>query len=154
MKKIFLVIAILLIGVAVYPILRYTDHGNGAITDNATGLVWQKCYYNQTYSAGSCIGTTGPITWQAALGYCNTLSLAGRIWRLPNINELKSIVDVSRSNPAVHEGFLPTNPGPYWSSTTFITMVSNAYAVDFNNGGVVTTMKTSSAYARCVSTGP
>jgi hypothetical protein len=58
------------------------DNGNGTVTDTGSGLMWQKATAPGTY------------TWQAALSYCENLSLAGHSdWRLPNRNELESLVD-------------------------------------------------------------
>ena len=48
----------------------YTDNGNGTITDNVTGLVWQKEDDNTTR------------TWAAAGTYCDGLILGGQSdWR-------------------------------------------------------------------------
>ena len=53
------------------------------VHDNATGLDWQKAYFSEYY-----------VTWQDALNYCETSTYRGRTdWRLPNINELNSILD-------------------------------------------------------------
>jgi len=59
----------------------YTDNGNGTITDNATGLMWQQA-------------DDGVVRdWQNSLTNAETLVLAGHSdWRLPNAKELQSIV--------------------------------------------------------------
>ena len=73
-----------------YGVNAFTDGGDGTVTDNATGLMWQQ--------ADSATG----LTWQAALAYAEGLQLAGyRDWRLPNAKELQSILDYTRS-PATH----------------------------------------------------
>ena len=60
------------------------DNGDGTVTDNRTGLIWQQ-------------GEPGAMTWNSALTYCEGLSLAGSTdWRLPNIKELESLVDETR----------------------------------------------------------
>ncbi|MDP2896762.1 MAG: DUF1566 domain-containing protein [bacterium] len=69
-----------------YGVNNFADNGGGTITDNATGLMWQK--------ADSGAGKN----WQGALAYAEGLSLAGwQDWRLPNPKELHSIVDYTRS---------------------------------------------------------
>ena len=74
----------------------FTDNGT-TVTDQRTGLEWQK----------QDDGITR--TWQAALDYCNGLSLAGHTdWRLPNIKELESITDDSRYIPAIDPIFTDT----------------------------------------------
>jgi hypothetical protein len=46
-----------------------TDNGDGTVTDNSTGLVWQQ-------------GETDPMLWGSALSYCEGLSLGGNSdWR-------------------------------------------------------------------------
>ncbi|MCB1157131.1 MAG: DUF1566 domain-containing protein [Leptospiraceae bacterium] len=65
---------------------NYKDNGDGTVTDNNTGLIWQQS--NGEQSTGDY-----QFTWQEALSYCENLSLAGKTdWRLPDIKELQSIV--------------------------------------------------------------
>ena len=68
--------------------VRLRDNGDGTVTDRTTGLTWQK---------------TQPavmMSWENALVYAETLSLAGRTdWRLPNIKELQSLNDPSVVRP-------------------------------------------------------
>ncbi len=102
--------------------LSYTDNGNETITDNATGLVWQKS------------GSHNPAGWPEAISYCNNLSLAGGGWRLPNIKELQSIIDFGRVSPATNPLFTSTQNGFYWSSTTVMGNQNNAWILYFLNG--------------------
>jgi len=61
----------------------YTDNGDGTVTDNVTGLMWQQVVSTTTYN------------WAQALAYCPKLTLAGHSdWRLPSRIELVSIVDL------------------------------------------------------------
>lgn len=64
----------------------FIDNRNGTITDAATGLMWQK--------ADSGKG----MNWEKALEYAENLELGDyNDWRLPNVKELQSIVDYTRS---------------------------------------------------------
>ena len=121
-------------GVA-WPAVRFTDNADGTVTDNLTGMVWLK-------SAGSL----APTTWAAALAAANQLasgacglsdgSAAGK-WRMPNVNELESLVDVSRSSPAISAGHPFTNislTAAYWSSTTYTALTANAMAIRMSDG--------------------
>ena len=105
-------------GVA-WPTPRFTDNGNGTVTDNLTRLIWMK--------NANAFGT---LTWADALTTANTLesgtygltdgSKAGD-WRLPNVRELQSLLDYGRTNPAlpaVHP-FTEVQSSDYWSSTTY-----------------------------------
>ncbi|WP_000292238.1 DUF1566 domain-containing protein, partial [Leptospira interrogans] len=89
---------------------------------------------------------------------CNGKVLVpGRVWRLPNINELLSIIDYSDPNPilpTIDTIFFPNTPNPsgYWTSTTYDSNKSLAIAVAFGNGIVATSDKSGNLYARCVTT--
>jgi len=100
-----------------WPATRFTDNHDGTVTDHLTALIWLKN-----------AGCFNPTNWDTALTDVNTLSsgecglsdesTAGQ-WRLPNLNELESVVDVSASNPAVTTGspFTNISSGIYWTST-------------------------------------
>lgn len=106
-------------GVAWNALGRFTDNQDGSVTDTLTGLTWLK-------DAG-CLGSD---VWSKALTAVNQLasgtcglsdhSAAGD-WRLPNINELESLIDVSAANPAMSAGnpFANVSGGVYWSSTSY-----------------------------------
>ncbi|MBF0565598.1 MAG: DUF1566 domain-containing protein [Nitrospirae bacterium] len=117
-----------------WPNPRFTDDGDGTITDNLTGLVWLK-------NAG-CFSCE---TWAAALESSNNLgsgqcglmdgSQAGD-WRLPNFEELKSLVNHQQSDPATwlnSQGFTDVQYA-YWSSTTVDFATSAVYGVFMYNG--------------------
>ncbi len=94
-----------------WPDPRFTDHGDGTVTDNLTGLMWSKD--SQLVSANK--------DWYDALDGCNNLYYAGYDdWRLPNINEILSLIDWGNYNPHLP----PDNPfinvwgEYYWSSTS------------------------------------
>jgi len=118
----------------------YTDNGNGTITDNVTGLSWQK----------QDDATTR--TWDAANTYCAGLSLAGTGWRVPTRRELMSIVDYGKYSPAINSTYFTSTRGDYyyWSSTTYARNTASAWLVDFYYGGVgVSGNKTYTFYVRC-----
>lgn len=121
-------------GVA-WPGTRFTDNLNGTVTDHLTGLMWLKN-----------AGCFAPSNWSAALTAANQLasgacgltdgSTPGQ-WRMPNANELESLVDVSQSAPAVSSGHPFTSINlvkAYWSSTVYTALTSNALAIRFSDG--------------------
>jgi len=74
---------------------KFTDNGDGTITDSATGLMWMK-----TDSGPQKAGEKedGRLNWRQALKWAENLDYAGhKDWRLPNAKELQSIVDYTRS---------------------------------------------------------
>ncbi|TGK06812.1 DUF1566 domain-containing protein [Leptospira semungkisensis] len=130
----------------------FTDNGDGTVTDSATSLVWQQC--SSGLSGSTCsTGTASTYTWQNALSYCNTLSLSSKSWRVPSINELKSIIDRSRVAPTISQTFFPeaSSSTALWSSTTDINSGSgNAWSVSFADGSVTSGVKTGTLKVRCV----
>ncbi len=80
----------------------FTDNGNGTITDNVTGLLWQKT-------------DGGEMTFENAEIYCGNLVLGGfSDWRLPNSHELFSIMNHGRLNPAVDTSYFTKTLAEYW----------------------------------------
>lgn len=140
-----------------------TPGTSNSVTDNGTGLVWVKNDAAIGYAGGHNFADA--MTWLDALSAIAALNASGydgsNQWRLPNINELSSIVDFSRKGPSLNTSFFSVNPsaGPYpryWSSTTsggepgsyeagFALIVS---FYDGNNANV--TQKTNLYYVRPV----
>jgi hypothetical protein len=118
----------------------YRDNGNGTVTDNVTGLMWQQ--------------EDDDIlrTWDQTCTYCDNLSLAGYSdWRLPSKKEFMSIVDYGTYNPSIDTTyFLNMNASCYWSSTTYAYNASYAWYVYFFDGYVGSFYKSSTYYVRCV----
>ena len=122
---------------------NFIDNGDGTVTDNATSLMWQKDTAPGTY------------TWEEALSYCENLKLAGyNDWRLPNRNELQSIVDYSQHDPSIDTIFFPnTISSLYWSSTTYAYGPSYAWGISFGHGGMYGLTKSYNLYVRAVRSG-
>ncbi|MCB1173144.1 MAG: DUF1566 domain-containing protein [Leptospiraceae bacterium] len=153
-SQVLTIIIALVIGIPTAAAPSFTDNGDGTISDTANHLVWQKCLRGQTSDA-TCSGSATTANWDTALGYCNSLSLAGRSWRLPNVNELKSIVDYTTSNPSIDATKFPSTVAHnYWSATTSVGDTTKAWIVAFATGYVESYSKASSCYVRCVSSGP
>ncbi len=117
---------------AAWPDPRFTDNGDETVTDNLTSLMWTK-------NANMAINS-----WEEAKSYCEDLSYAGHDdWHLPDRNELSSLIDRSKHNPALPGGhpFSDVQNG-YWSSTAYSGGTSFAWFVSLNvgvvNGGVKT----------------
>ena len=94
------------------------------------------------------------MKWEAAISHCEALTLGGHSdWSLPNVNELKSIADRSKVDPAIEDTFTNTNSDRYWSSTTYEGNKNDSWTVYFGSGYVGNDPKGSSNYVRCVRDG-
>src|SRR5512139_3103336 len=81
--------------------MSYTDNGNGTVTDNNTGLMWQQQNDGIMYNWYQASGTTHPIDNPSSQNVCGSLALAGHSdWRLPSEKELMSIASYGLSVPA------------------------------------------------------
>ncbi|MCL7487807.1 MAG: DUF1566 domain-containing protein [Desulfobulbaceae bacterium] len=118
------------------------DNGDGTVIDTRTCLQWQKGLMDTNDD-----GSSDTMDWQSALASAEGLSLAGHSdWRLPDYNELSSIVDYSR-NPAFPFPFTPfTYTLNCWSSTTYAYDTNNAWYVSFEQGSIYSSNKSNSNY--------
>jgi hypothetical protein len=104
----------------------------------------------------ACTGSATTATWLNAVAYCENLSLAGRTdWRLPSINELKTIVDVNsdRFGQAIDTVYFPgTVAGEYWSSTALASYPAITRYVNFGVSypGGNQNYRTTNYQVRCV----
>lgn len=127
----------------------YTDNGD-TVTDNITGLMWEK----------SAPG--GDYTWDAALSYCDSLSVGGfDDWRLPTRVEMSSVMDYAKSGakfPA--EAFPGAQGGFHKTASDWILTIDQRgagqgtdYAWAFNmSDGIVSNAysKATASKIRCV----
>ena len=104
----------------------FTDNGNGTITDNVTGLMWQKV-------------DAGEMTWENAVNNAGAVTTGGYSdWRLPNPHELMSLFNYETGNPAMNATYFPpASPSAeyWWSRDVFGASTTNVWCV--NSGGGV-----------------
>ena len=112
------------------------------LIDSKTGLIWQD------NSAAKYIKKD----WQGALAFCQELRLAGHDdWRLANVKELESIIELSQGDPAIKNGFKNVGgSGYYWSSTEDETDKASARMMNFKRGYDYINYKTYKRFIRCV----
>ncbi len=101
---------------------HFFDNGNGTITDISTSLIWKKCSEGQSWNRGtnSCDQTAATYTWEKALLLSRNPDekLGQSHWRIPNIKELYSLLEISCYTPSIDSSFFPNTPSnPYWSSS-------------------------------------
>jgi len=137
------------------PVPRFTDNGDGTVTDNLTRLLWLK--------NANCFELR---TWSDALSDCNSLadgdcgltdgSNAGD-WRLANVKELQSLVHHGFYDPVIPnttgtdkwtegDSFSAVQSHLYWSATTDSGKTSDALFVNIARGGMSNADKMSSHY--------
>ena len=138
-----------------WPFPRFEDNNNGTVIDKLTGLIWLKDA-NCTETVGGIARESGLLDWQSALTWSNNLengkcglvdsSVAGD-WRLPNVNELRSLIDYSRHDPDLPSGhpFANVQSTWYWSSTSNPVYTFGAYNVGLSRGSIHVNRKLYSA---------
>jgi len=113
---------------ACWPVPRF-EATQDRVLDRLTGLYWKRV-----------TDLDGPLDWEQALvaiTQLNSLPDCSNNWRLPNINELESLVDCSAHSPALPPGhpFLSLQD-VYWSSTTSLYEPDWAWALYLNKGAI------------------
>lgn len=123
------------------------DGKEGTVFDIMTGLTWKICAEGMPYSNGRCTGNMN-FTW----AYANkTFSDHANGWRLPNIDELRSIVEKRCAEPAINLQVFPdTQPSSFWSATAGAGNSDYAYNVFYGRGLLGNDLKTNSYYVRLV----
>jgi hypothetical protein len=112
----------------------FVNNTDGTVSDLTTGLMWE-----QKTDDGGLGDKDNMYTWQEALEWITELNAANYLgyhdWRLPSVKELQTIIDYSRSLPAVNPAYFPnTASSIYWTSTTVIDDKDYAWAIWFNYG--------------------
>jgi hypothetical protein len=129
------------------------------VADRITSLIWQRCSAGQNGS--QCTSDATMTDWKSSLAYCQQLEWAGiKNWRLPNIQEISSLIDSTYSRPAINSEFFPNTPyygpithnnaGQYWSSTGR-SYNSFALYADFTSGFTHFYKQPELRHVRCVS---
>jgi hypothetical protein len=126
---------------------RFTDNGNGTVTDNQTGLIWLK-NANCTDTVGGITPSSGliwddAIAWSVAMasGKCGLTdsSTAGQ-WRLPSKTQLGSLTDPNLGDPwefLNSRAFLDFQTFNYWTSTVESSARIEAWAINLGTAIVV-----------------
>jgi len=116
---------------------RFLDNLDGSITDSKTGLIWVQ--------DAACLPV---LDWQGALSLakelgegggvadCPSLRGGGQQWSLPNVVELRSLIDYETDYPALPPGhpFQRVVSSGYWTATTVASAPDQAFAVDLETG--------------------
>ncbi len=101
----------------------YSKNTTNTVKDNYTGLIWQR------------EDDGVKRNWEDAKRYCSNLLLDGYSdWRLPTIEELYYLGDMTKVKPAIDTNYFSVKNHCYWSSTTYKNDSSNAWYINFKGG--------------------
>ncbi|HEX5784033.1 MAG TPA: DUF1566 domain-containing protein [Burkholderiaceae bacterium] len=147
----------------------FSVNADGTVTDTTTGLVWDRCALGSRTSAATlcAANTNATYTWADALAQVSARNTAHHLgfsdWRLPNVRELESLVDIAAPVwPTVDVSAFPDTPvdgdawanGGHWSSTTYGSSPTWAWGVEFSFGFPTIGDKGDLLYVRLVRAGP
>ena len=108
---------------------RFTDNGNGTVTDTVTGLMWTKD-----------ANLFGRLTWHGVLSRCSSFSISGiGGWRLPNKDELVVLYHAIQGG----HPFTGVQSSFYWTGPVH---TYPAWFVRMSDGGVITGNRAGTTY--------
>ena len=123
------------------PTADFTDNGDGTVTHKKTGLTWMRCSLGQSWNGSTCTGSVETYTWQDALDKADAWNTGGGYaghtdWRVPTVNELRSIIETKCYDPSINISEFPgiTYDWHYWSSSPSPDDSDYAGYVYFNVG--------------------
>lgn len=158
---------------------RYQDNGDGTVTDVTTNLMWKRCSEGQTWNGNTCNGVASLMPWDNSMPNEQQKSwpqFAGyNDWRLPNREELKSLVYCSSGDPktwndiinetkyygchgeyqqpTIDQTAFPSTPKSlYWTATPYTNACCSRF-VDFMKGGTDRRHREHHLFVRCVRAG-
>ncbi|MEE9345435.1 MAG: DUF1566 domain-containing protein [Methylococcales bacterium] len=120
---------------ATTPTSRFIIHSNSTVTDTNTGLMWKRCVEGK--SGDHCLeGEPLPVRWKDSFQQAASSDFAGYTdWRVPNIKELRSIVEHQCYDPAINLTVFPGDTGEdMWSSSPFADGPASAWIIYFYDG--------------------
>ena len=149
-----LLLASLALAGAAWAAAPFTVNPNQTATDSVTGLVWDQCPLGQ--SGAACdVGSTATLVWGDALQAATTANSANykgfTDWRVPNKNELQSLVKRDQYIPAIDSQVFPNTPASgFWTSTSAAHTPGHAWLVSFTSGDTTPYSKANAYHARLV----
>jgi hypothetical protein len=138
--------------IATSPDSSFILHDDGTATQNRTGLMWKRCIQGLQWDGITCNSTVTSFSWGEALNASVLHKFAGYSdWRLPNKNELESIVEERCVSPSINARVFPATPLTFhWTSTPYAGLMTGAWSVDFGYGVVTATDKSGKIAVRLV----
>lgn len=138
--------------IVIYSQYTYQDNGDGTVRQNETNLIWQKCTIGKS---GNNCGTGASVyyTRNNAINACSALTLAGKQWRLPKLEELMSLIkDTNQFSPFIDSVFFPSSNSNYWTESVYQQSTNKYVMIDFSGPFIRNNEEDpGSVYTRCVS---
>ena len=108
---------------------RFEIKESGMAFDPEANLYWSRCSVGQKLNRDQCVGKAVLATFEDASGYVEEISeKSSREWRIPNNEELRSIMENKCINPAVNPNVFPNIlVENYWSSEKSPHQMSGMY---------------------------
>lgn len=129
--------------------ISFDDMGGGNLTDSRTGLTWKRCAEGQSWAGSACLGAAGSYSWAEA----RKLALDG--WRIPDADELLTLVEWTKSRPAIDTANFPGTPSaPFWSASPDAVNPDKAWNVLFHDGLSDVSPKSAHRHVRLVRNEP
>lgn len=118
------------------PDSRFIDLSDGTVKDTHTGLVWMRCAIGSSWSGSECTGSGMTFFWDDALKLASDYDYADSSdWRVPNIKELNSIVELSCGSPAINMTIFPDAAGAeFWTSSPASANDERIWNINFSSG--------------------
>jgi Protein of unknown function (DUF1566) len=131
---------------------RFGFSADGAeVKDTTTGLTWRRCSEGQQFSYDRCVGKATEHSFKGALAHATSHATPEATWRVPNINELSTLVNKNVRRPAIDANVFPdTAANRYWSSSPHESEATQGMIVYFNDGHVVKYHQNNKAHVRLV----
>jgi hypothetical protein len=125
------------------PDASYSIHNDGTVTHQVTELMWMRCSLGMDWNGKTCSGEAATLSWGGALQRASRHAFAGYSdWRLPNKNELETILEESCNMPAINERVFPATPTEYfWSSSPSAGLSIAAWSINFGYGAANASVK-------------
>lgn len=137
------------------PASSFVEQAEGTLTDMRFGLMWSRCSVGQSWSGSTCVGSGSLYDWSTALVTASSYELSGLSgWRLPNKNELASLLDTQCGNPAINETLFPgtdlVSSVSWWTNSPSAASTYESWSIEFDLGVVETNDRSSMYQLRLV----
>ncbi|WP_295879311.1 DUF1566 domain-containing protein [uncultured Thiohalocapsa sp.] len=124
------------------PTERFTDNGDGTVTDTASGLMWMRCALGQEWTGDTCAGDAETYAWPSTQPAADAVNASGEQffsdWRVPGLRDLALIVERECVNPRINLTVFPNTAADFFwtSSAREDDPDDRVYALSFGPEGV------------------